>query len=69
MHNGVKLLFEEAFPIFFVSTFYPYVCTYNIHSDSYLETIKVVEIYFENEGAKRQLISKGFVADLNSPKK
>ena len=41
---------------------------YNIHSDSYLETIKVVEIYSENEGAKRQLISKGFVVDLNSQK-
>ena len=62
---GDFFFFEEAFPFFLCLLF---ILTYNIHSDSYLETIKVVEIYSENEGAKRQLISKGFVVDLNSQK-
>ena len=43
---GWFFFFEEAFPFFLCLLF---ILTYNIHSDSYLETIKVVEIYVENE--------------------
>ena len=52
-----KILFLKKHFLFCVSTFYPHICTYNIHSDSYHETINFFEIYFENEGTMMQLLN------------